>query len=77
MEWFAYQLARDLKMPVFDKTGIKGSYDFKLNFDIHDSGEKPSLFSALQQQLGLKLESAKAPVEVLVVDHIEKAPTDN
>jgi uncharacterized protein (TIGR03435 family) len=77
MEYFAYALSRDLKMPVFDKTGIKGSYDFKLDFDIRDSGEKPSLFSALQQQLGLKLESAKGPVEVLVVDHVEKAPTDN
>jgi uncharacterized protein (TIGR03435 family) len=77
MEWFAYQLSRDLKTPVIDKTGIKGSYDFKIDYDIRDSGEKPSLFSALQQQLGLKLESAKGPVEVLVVDHIEKAPTDN
>jgi uncharacterized protein (TIGR03435 family) len=77
MERFAYQLSRDLKTPVIDKTGIKGSFDFKLDFDIRDSGEKPSLFSALQQQLGLKLQSAKGPVEILVVDHVEKAPTGN
>jgi uncharacterized protein (TIGR03435 family) len=61
---------------------LKGKYDFTLHWIMSDgppSGEEtgPSLFAALQQQLGLKLESKKAMVDILVVDHIEKTPTEN
>jgi uncharacterized protein (TIGR03435 family) len=60
---------------VLDKTGITGRFDITLTWTPDtatpsaDSG--PSIFTALQEQLGLKLESTKAPVEVLVVDHVE------
>jgi uncharacterized protein (TIGR03435 family) len=64
--------------PVLDKTGLAGLYDIKLaatpEFRLGDGGEPgdTDIFSAVQSQLGLKLESRKADVEVLVVDHIEK-----
>jgi uncharacterized protein (TIGR03435 family) len=68
---------------VVDKTGYKKTFDVKLTWspdpdagDKNDTPEGPSLFTAVQEQLGLRLEAAKAPVEVIVVDHIEK-PTEN
>ena len=69
---------------VVDKTGLKGSYRVKLDFDRAagklDAGaaasDAPSIFTALQEQLGLKLESSRTNVEVLVIDRIEK-PTEN
>ena len=42
-----------------------------------EGAEGPSIFSALQEQLGLKLEKRKGPVEILVIDHVERVPTDN
>ncbi len=74
---FAYQLARHLNRQVTDETGIPGKFNLTLRFDDREAGERPDLFTAIQQQLGLKLEAGKAPVEVLVIDHIEKAPTEN
>jgi uncharacterized protein (TIGR03435 family) len=64
--------------PVLDQTGLKGDYDFKVEYGADDTqpGDFPSLFTALQEQLGLKLEPAKAPVETLVVDRAEK-PSGN
>jgi uncharacterized protein (TIGR03435 family) len=66
---------------VVDKTGLSGKYDFTLRWapdstqsSQADSG--PSLFTALQEELGLKLESTRAPVDVLVIDHVE-LPTAN
>jgi uncharacterized protein (TIGR03435 family) len=65
---------------VMDKTGLTGRYDFKLQWTpdgtladsaAPDSGEG-SIFTALQEQIGLKLEPQKGPVEVLVIDHIER-----
>jgi uncharacterized protein (TIGR03435 family) len=71
-----------LGRPVMDKTGLDGVFDFELTWTPEGSKDEkadapPSIFVALQEQLGLKLESQKAPVDVLVVDHIEKAPTEN
>lgn len=69
---------------IVDKTGLTGMYDWTLNWapdtvaqggDAGDSGG-PSLFTALQEQLGLKLEKTKAPVEVLMIDHVER-PSGN
>jgi uncharacterized protein (TIGR03435 family) len=62
---------------VFDQTGISRRFDLKLKYDPSDSGNGPSLADALQEQLGLRLRSTKAPVDVLLVDHIERKPTGN
>jgi uncharacterized protein (TIGR03435 family) len=85
-------LGNALGRPVLDYTGLTGNYDYYLDWvpeDLssaaasdHDSfaGERessPDLFSALQEQLGLKLQSAKGPVEVLVVDRADRSPTQN
>jgi uncharacterized protein (TIGR03435 family) len=67
---------------VVDRTGLTGTYDYRMEatpgFRINNNPELTdiSVFTAVQDQLGLKLESQKAPVEVLVVDHLEK-PTEN
>jgi len=67
-----------VKQPVLDKTGLTGIYDIKLaatpEFMLLNSSEPGDIdiFTAVQSQLGLRLESGKAEVEVLVIDHIEK-----
>jgi uncharacterized protein (TIGR03435 family) len=65
---------------IVDKTGLTGKYDVELKWSSEDnpgSGDSgPSIFTALQEQLGLKLESTKAPVETIVVEHIDK-PSEN
>jgi uncharacterized protein (TIGR03435 family) len=80
------ELSRELGRVVIDKTGISGRYDVTLRWTPDagtafinsgtegtapppDSG--PSIFTAIQEQLGLKLESTKGPVQVLVIDHVE------
>jgi uncharacterized protein (TIGR03435 family) len=81
-----------LDRPVVDQTGLKGRYDFVLKWTPDETqfgglGVKvppptdkadapPDLFTAMQEQLGLKLQATKAPVEVLVIDHVEK-PSEN
>lgn len=85
MEMLAGALAGQLGRPVIDRTGLTGAFDFKLEWTpdvtqadtpppVDSSG--PSLFTALQEQLGLKLESTKAPAEVIVIDHVER-PSEN
>jgi bla regulator protein blaR1 len=63
---------------VIDKTGLTGLFDFHLEWNSSPSSDpdRPSLFTAVQEQLGLKLTPGKAPVDVLVVDHAED-PTVN
>jgi uncharacterized protein (TIGR03435 family) len=81
-----------LDRPVVDKTGLPGRYDFTLTWTPDDSqfrsfgvrmpppsadaNAPPVLFTAIQEQLGLKLESTNAPVEVLVIDRVER-PSEN
>jgi uncharacterized protein (TIGR03435 family) len=73
---FARMLADLLMRPVLDRTGLEGAYDIKLDFappeGAADDAPAPSLFTAIQEQLGLKLEATKGPVEVLVIDSAEK-----
>jgi uncharacterized protein (TIGR03435 family) len=71
-----------VERPVIDKTGLTGSYDIKFEATperrLHAEADPSeiSVFTAVQEQLGLKLEAQKAQVEVLVVDHVEK-PSEN
>lgn len=69
METLATMLSQLGSGPVLDKTGLKGEYDFVLSWD--DSAG-PSLSTALQEQLGLRLESQKVPVSFFVVDSAKK-----
>jgi uncharacterized protein (TIGR03435 family) len=81
-----------LDRPVVDQTGLSGRFDFELKWTpdetqfaalgvrvpapTDDPAAPPDLFTAIQEQLGLKLQPTKAPVEVLVIDHVEK-PSEN
>jgi uncharacterized protein (TIGR03435 family) len=82
MTTLADLLTFDLERPVRDETGLKGDFAFALEWTRglaeSDAGpsSRPSLFTAVQEQLGLKLESTKGPVEVLVIDRVEK-PSEN
>ncbi len=73
-----FPLESDIGRPVVDKTAVAGNYDFELHWStIGDSkdngsdGSAPSIFTAIQEQMGLKLKSDKGPVWVVVVDHAE------
>jgi|SRR5579862_218478 len=85
MSHLAWFLAQQLNRPVVDQTGLDAFYDFELEWapepppglaipqnELRDRPEGPDLFSAVRQQLGLKLESQKGPVQVMVIDHVEK-----
>ncbi len=85
-------LSRALRNPVIDETGLTGRFNYFIDLNPYFSEEMrksggpdggpppdaPSIIAqAIQAQLGLKLDSKKAPVEMLVVDRMEKAPTEN
>ncbi len=76
-------LARDLSVMVVDQTGMDGVYDFDLRWSNEerntgdDAEPAPSLFTAVQEKLGLRLQSQKVPVPVIVVDHVERMPVEN
>ena len=80
-------MSRDwFDLPIVDQTGLEGTYDFTLTWtptrraDDTTGASDPgfvSLFDAVQDQLGLKLERRKAPMERIVIDHIERIPTGN
>jgi bla regulator protein blaR1 len=96
LDMLAKTLSNQLGRPVIDRTGLKGNFDFKLEWtpDPGQSGgpfgggppgadappppdpNGPSIFTAVQEQLGLRLESQKGPVEMLVIDKVEK-PSEN
>jgi uncharacterized protein (TIGR03435 family) len=83
-------LAREIRQQVgeivTDKTGLSGGYDLRMQCSLtnqlthkpfDDDSPLPSIFDALQQQLGLKLDPAKTMIEVMVIDHVDAMPTDN
>ena len=81
MDGLAERLARVSDLPVVNRTGIDGVFNMKLAWTPEGEnpkgpGSPPSLFTAIQEQLGLRLQAQKAPVSVLVVDHAEK-PGEN
>lgn len=67
--------------PVTDKTGIEGKYNVKLRYAPANNpsgrSDLADLFTAVQEQLGLKLDPQKVPVEYLVIDHVDRIPTEN
>jgi uncharacterized protein (TIGR03435 family) len=67
---------------VIDKTGLTGTYELTLEWAADgaaagDAAAGPSVFTAVQERLGLRLESTKGLVEMLVVDRADKAPSEN
>jgi uncharacterized protein (TIGR03435 family) len=64
-----------LGRPVVDMTGIKGAYDFTLKWS--SDAEGPSIFTALQEQLGLRLEARKTAFSIVVIDYMDRVPTGN
>jgi uncharacterized protein (TIGR03435 family) len=82
MRSLASMLPRAVGAHVVDETGLTGRYDITLRFapdaPLAATGSSlPSIFTALQEQLGLKLMAQRVPVEMLVIDHVEKVPTEN
>jgi uncharacterized protein (TIGR03435 family) len=74
-----------IERPVIDRTGLSGAFDFSLEWSVIDRtrpsdsqppGAGPTFLEALRDQLGLKLESTKGPVDVIVIDHVEE-PSPN
>jgi uncharacterized protein (TIGR03435 family) len=78
MAALADTLTRNVGSPVVDLTGVSGAYDFTLEWSTEGDPDdvQSALFAALQQQLGLKLEMRKLPLDLLVVDRAEK-PSEN
>jgi uncharacterized protein (TIGR03435 family) len=67
----------ELGRPVIDQTGLRGEFDFRLNYDVGDNTDAgPLIFTAIREQLGLRLRSQKGNMQTLVIDHIEK-PSEN
>jgi len=86
MDRFAEILSRQTDLPVVNHTGIDGVFNLKLKWTPESTkpvkpedgaaAEGPSIFTAIQEQLGLRLHAQKIPIEVLVIDHAEK-PSEN
>jgi uncharacterized protein (TIGR03435 family) len=83
MSRFTMLLSRQLRQTVIDKTGLSGAYDIDIEWTPDEpSGAPPevpglSIFTAIQEQLGLKLEWHKSPMDVMVIDRAEKVPIAN
>jgi uncharacterized protein (TIGR03435 family) len=79
MDHFAEVLSRQMDLPVLNRTGLDGRFNLKLEWNprITDpAAEGPSVFTAVQEQLGLRLRAQKTPVEMIVVEHADR-PSQN
>jgi uncharacterized protein (TIGR03435 family) len=77
LETLTTLLAGTVDRFVVDRTGLSGTFDLELEWSPDQSApDKPSIFAAVQEQLGLKFESQRGPVEVVVIDHVER-PTED
>jgi uncharacterized protein (TIGR03435 family) len=82
---FTFMLTRRMDRPVLDKTGLSGVYDFRIDLSglgfngqpPQDPTAGPSIFTAVQDDLNLRLEAQRAPVEILVIDQVDKVPVEN
>ena len=75
MQQVTSALADITSRPVIDKTGLSGLFDIHMEYPedgLSPDSPGPSIFTEIQLQLGLKLESTKGPAKVLVIDHVEK-----
>ena len=61
---------------VVDRTGLEGMFRVELDWSPDQSGDAPSVFTALQEQLGLRLTASRAAVDVVVIDYVER-PTED
>jgi uncharacterized protein (TIGR03435 family) len=82
MRGFAEYLSQRVDRPVLDQTGLSGGFEFTLDWsddsaDTTGAAAGPSIFTAVQEQLGLKLNATKGPVETIMVDKIDRVPTEN
>jgi uncharacterized protein (TIGR03435 family) len=83
MAQLADLLSRYLSQMVVNNTGLDGVYDFEMRWTNDDQNTDkdadtvPSLFTAVEDALGLRLRAQKVPVEMIVVDHVERVPTEN
>jgi uncharacterized protein (TIGR03435 family) len=70
-------LASNTERVVIDETGLQGAFDVTLEWSRDQDGQdRPSIFGAVQEELGLRLEPSRAAIDVLVIDHIEKPTAD-
>jgi uncharacterized protein (TIGR03435 family) len=82
MSDFASMVGYQTDRRAVDRTNLEGLFDFKLTYTYERPGVDmtagpPSIFQALEQQLGLKLEPVKLPMEIMIVDHTERVPVEN
>lgn len=76
MEGLARTLTARTDRTVLDKSGIGGQFDYEISYEMGDGDLNSAMLTSMQQTLKLKLEPAKGPLDVLVVDHVER-PTAN
>ncbi len=80
MPYFAGLLANMVDQPVVDETGLKGVYDIDIEWASDETAGMdgtPSLPAVLEDKLGLRLDTRKAPVDLYVIDHVDRTPTAN
>ena len=82
-DMLANVLSNQLGRPVQNTTGVTGAFEFTLRWAPDtgvapgDGQDRPSLFTAIREQLGFRLVARKAPTDVVVIDHVERTPTEN